>query len=85
MNRRSFLAKTAAAGLTLATVPIASTISALTPEHPSRIESEDSSFEISGYTVTEQDVLDLTLNYLDAWGEYLPHVDIREKFPTTSL
>ena len=80
MNRRSFLTKSAATGLTLATLPLISTLTALGQEAPAIQDSEDETFVVAGHRLTEQDVLDLTLQYLDSWEEYLPHQDLREKF-----
>lgn len=79
MDRRAFLGTALrtswAAGLGLAALPIASALRLW----PGRAHGQegDAEKEPAYYRLTEDEVIELTLNYADSYAEVLPGVDIR--------
>ncbi len=80
MNRRAFLKNSGAAALGLAAIPFASALrlwSGTAHTHSGEDEMEP---EIN--RLTEEEVIELTLNYADSYADVLPGVNIRESLLT---
>ena len=76
MNRRAFLRQSGITALGLAALPIA-TVMRLWPG-AAQAQPEADGNDLGSYPLTEEDVVQLTLNYADSYAEVLPGVDIRE-------
>lgn len=76
MNRRAFLKHSWVATLGLAALPIASALrlSAGT----ARAQDDEIANNLASYNLTEEEVIDLTLNYADSYADALPGVNLRE-------
>lgn len=76
MNRRAFLKRSGVVALGLAAIPIASAMDLW----PGAAHAEEGGVEhdLESYHLTEDDVVELTLNYIDSYADVLPGVNIRE-------
>lgn len=76
MNRRAFLRHSWVAALGFAALPIAS---ALRPwPGTAQAQPDQADDDLACASLTEQDVVELTLNYADSYADVLPGVNIRE-------
>lgn len=76
MNRRAFLRNSWIAAFGLAALPIASALR-LWPGAANAADDEGEDL-LQSYKLTEQEVVQLTLNYADSYSDVLPGVNIRE-------
>ena len=76
MDRRAFLRNSGVAALGLAAIPIASALRLWPGTAQAQGLAVDVDPEI--YNLTEEEVIELTLNYADSHADVLPGVNIRE-------
>lgn len=76
MNRRAFLRQSGIAALGLAALPVATAMRLWAG--PAHAEPDAVGNDLDSYPLTEEDVIQLTLNYADSYKDVLPGVNIRE-------
>lgn len=76
MNRRAFLRHSGVTALGLAAIPIASALRLWSGT--AHAQDDDIETDLESYHLTEEEVMQLTLNYADSYADVLPGVNIRE-------